>query len=105
MSVFPTQMYCEGTDRRLPLILRKGEKQLWEQIWLAAASYTHAITSLKSVLLTLGSAIGAVMLVYGGIKFAMAFRQMDQQGEHQAVYSVVAGGVLVGLSALVTALT
>lgn len=45
------------------------------------------------------------MLVYGGIKFAMAFRQMDQQGEHQAVYSVVAGGVLVGLSALVTALT
>jgi len=30
---------------------------------------------------------------------------MDQQGEHQAVYSVVAGGILVGLSALVTALT
>jgi len=72
---------------------------------LAASSYTTAITSLKSVLLTLGSAIGAVMLVYGGIKFAMAFRQMDQQGEHQAVYSVVAGGILVGLSALVTALT
>ena len=40
---------------------------------LAATSYTKAITSLKSVLLTLGSAIGAVMLVYGGIKFAMAF--------------------------------
>lgn len=75
-------------------------------ILLAASSYTRAITNLKSVLLTLGSAIGAVMLVYGGIKFAMAFRQMDQQGEqHQAVYSVVAGGVLVGLSALVTALT
>lgn len=69
---------------------------------MAAASYTTAITSLKSVLLTLGSAIGAVMLVYGGIKFAMALRQMDQQGEQQAVYSVVAGGVLVGLSALVT---
>ena len=54
-------------------------------ILLAASSYTRAITNLKSVLLTLGSAIGAVMLVYGGIKFAMAFRQMDQQGEHQAV--------------------
>ena len=40
---------------------------------LAAASYTKAITSLKSVLLTLGSAIGAVMLIYGGIKFDMAF--------------------------------
>ena len=72
---------------------------------LAATSYTTAITNLKSVLLTLGSAIGAVMLVYGGIKFAMAFRQMDQQGEHHAVYSVVAGGALVGLRALITALT
>lgn len=68
-------------------------------------SYLRAITNLKTVLLSLGSAIGAVMLVYGGIKFAMAFRQMDQQGEHQAVYSVVAGGILVGLSALITALT
>lgn len=62
--------------------------------------YTHAIDSLKGVLITLGTSIGAVMLVYGGIKFAMAFRQMDQQGEHQAVYSVVAGGVLLGLGAL-----
>ena len=72
---------------------------------ILAASYTRAINSLKGVLITLGSAIGAVMLVYGGIKFAMAFRQMDQQGEHQAVYSVVAGGVLMGLSALVAALS
>ena len=72
---------------------------------LVATSYTRAITNLKSVLLTLGAAIGAVMLVWGGIRFAMSFRQMDQQGEHQAVYTVVAGGVLVGLSALVTALT
>lgn len=72
---------------------------------LATAGYMRAITNLKTVLLSIGSAIGAVMLVYGGIKFAMAFRQMDQQGEHQAVYSVVAGGILVGLSALVTALT
>lgn len=68
-------------------------------------SYLTAITNLKTVLISLGSAIGAVMLVYGGIKFAMAFRAMDQQGEHQAVYSVVAGGVLIGLNALVTALT
>ena len=67
--------------------------------------YTHAIDSLKGVLITLGTSIGAVMLVYGGIKFAMAFRQMEQQGEHQAVYSVVAGGVLLGLGALVAVLT
>ena len=72
---------------------------------VVATSYTRAITNLKSVLLTLGAAIGAVMLVWGGIRFAMSFLQMDQQGEHQAVYTVVAGGVLVGLSALVSALT
>lgn len=72
---------------------------------LLAGGYVTAITNLKGVLLTLGAAIGAVMLIYGGIKFAMAFRQMDQQGEHQAVYSIVAGGVLIGLSALVAALT
>lgn len=70
----------------------------------ALAAYTHAIDGLKNVLITLGTSIGAVMLVYGGIKFAMAFRQMDQQGEHQAVYSVVAGGVLLGLGALVAVL-
>lgn len=68
-------------------------------------AYTHAIDALKGVLITLGTSIGAVMLVYGGIKFAMAFRQMDQQGEHQAVYTVVAGGVLLGLGALVSILT
>lgn len=74
-------------------------------IYAAAGSYLGAVTNLKTVLISIGAAIGAVMLVYGGIKFAMAFRQMDQQGEHQAVYSIVAGGVLIGLSALVTALT
>lgn len=52
---------------------------------LLAGGFVTAITNLKGVLLTLGAAIGAVMLVYGGIKFAMAFRQMDQQGEHQAL--------------------
>lgn len=72
---------------------------------IVGASYLTAITKLKTVLITIGAAIGAVMLVYGGIKFAMAFRQMDQQGEHQAVYSVVAGGILVGLAALVTAIS
>ena len=106
MRFFSTQMYCEGPRKwYLSNIWERRKAIMGTGILLAASSYTRAITNLKSVLLTLGSAIGAVMLVYGGIKFAMAFRQMDQQGEHQAVYSVVAGGVLVGLSALVTALT
>jgi len=67
--------------------------------------FTHAIDSLKGVLITIGTAIGAVMLVYGGIRFAIAFKQLDQQGEHQAIYTVVAGGILIGLGALVAILT
>ena len=43
--------------------------------------YTHAIDSLKGVLITLGTSIGVAMLVSGGIKFAMAFRQMEQQAQ------------------------
>ena len=31
--------------------------------------YTHAIDSLKGVLITLGTSIGAVMLVYGGTAY------------------------------------
>ena len=40
---------------------------------LLVGGFVTAITNLKGVLLTLWAAIGAVMLVYGGIKFAMAF--------------------------------
>ena len=42
--------------------------------------YTHAIDALKGILITLGTSIGAVMLVYGGIKFAMAFPRYGSAG-------------------------
>ena len=69
------------------------------------ADYLSAITSLQDVLVKIAAAIGGVIIVYGGIKFALAFQKLDQQGEHQAVYSVVAGGVLLGLGAVVALLT
>ncbi len=72
---------------------------------LAAAGYTKGIDSLKGVLISIGTSIGAVMLVFGGIKFAMALRNVDQNGEHQGLYTIAAGSILIGLSALVTALT
>ncbi len=72
---------------------------------LAAAGYTKGIASLKGVLISIGTSIGAVMLVFGGIKFAMALRNVDQNGEHQGLYTIAAGSILIGLSALVTALT
>ena len=68
------------------------------------ASSTAAIDNLQEVICNVGTAIGVIMLAYGGIKFALAFQKMDQQGEHQAVFSVVSGAVLIGLSAVITAL-
>ncbi|MCR5339264.1 MAG: hypothetical protein K6E75_11990 [Lachnospiraceae bacterium] len=72
---------------------------------LAAAGYTRAIDSLKGVLINIGTSIGAVMLVFGAIKFAMAIRNTDTGGEYQGLYTIAAGGLLIGLSALVTALS
>ena len=67
----------------------------------AVAGYLNSINQLKSVLTQIAAAIGGVIIIYGGIKFALAFQKLDQQGEHQAVFTIVAGGVLLGLSAIV----
>ena len=67
--------------------------------------YLTAITNLQTVLLAIGAAIGSVILVYGIIRFALAFQKMDQAGEHSAIYSIVAGGILLGGSALVAVLS
>lgn len=66
-------------------------------------AYTHAIDALKGVLITLGTSIGAVMLVYGGIKFAMA----SADGSAGELSSLLGGGRwrAVGLGALVSILT
>ena len=65
------------------------------------AGYLSSINSLKSVLTQIAEAIGGLIIIYGGIKFALAFQKLDQQGEHQAVFTIVAGGVLLGLSGIV----
>lgn len=70
----------------------------------AQGSYTSQLTNLKTILLTIGAAIGAVMLVWGGIQFAISFKKVNQQGEHDAILTVAAGAILVGISAVVTAL-
>ena len=68
------------------------------------AGYMSSIQNLKSVLTELAAAIGGIIIVYGGIKFALAFQKLDQQGEHQAVFTIVAGGVLLGLAGIVSIL-
>lgn len=69
-----------------------------------AASYTAPLTKLKSVLTTILAAAGIIVIIYGAIKFAISFQKMDQNGEHQAIYTIIAGGVLVGVDAVVSAL-
>lgn len=69
------------------------------------ASYITPITGLKTVLTTIAVAVGAVLVIYGGFRFAIAFQKMDQNGEHSAIYTLIAGGILLGISALITALS
>lgn len=69
-----------------------------------AAGYTGPITKLKTVLITIAGAVGVVIGIYGAIKFAMAFKNHDNQGEQAAVYTLVAAGILIGISAVLSAL-
>ena len=86
---------------------------LYTKLYLAAAnvlvadgegSYTTALTKLKTVLCDVSKALGIIIIAYGGIKFAISFQKLDQQGEHQAAFSILAGGILLALGALCNAL-
>lgn len=67
-------------------------------------SYLAPLTNLKTIFIAIVAAAGVIVLGYGGVKFAISFQKMDQNGEHQAIYTVIAGGVMIGISALMTAL-
>ena len=68
---------------------------------VADEGYLTSIKNLENVLVTVSGALGVVIIAYGGIKFALAFQKLDQQGEHQAAFTIVAGSVLLGLSAII----
>ena len=70
----------------------------------AATGYTAPLTALKTILTTIATAAGAILLIYGAIRFAISFQKMDQNGEHSAIFTIVAGGVLIGISAILAAL-
>lgn len=71
----------------------------------ADTSYTAPLDKLKNVMISICVAAGAIILIFGGIRFAIAFQKMDQNGEHQAVYTIIAAGVLLGIGAIVSALS
>ncbi|MBQ6132685.1 MAG: hypothetical protein IJI65_00870 [Lachnospiraceae bacterium] len=72
---------------------------------LNGGGYTGPITALKDILITIAGAVGVILGVYGGIKFAMAFKNHDNQGEQSAIYTLVAAGILIGLSVIVPLIT
>lgn len=71
----------------------------------AKASYTTPLVKLKTVFISIVAAAGVIVLAYGGVKFAESFQKKDQNGEYAAIYTVAAGGIMIGISAVVTALS
>ena len=67
-------------------------------------SYTAPLDNLKTVLVTIAGSAGVILIVYGAIRFAIAFQKMDQNGEHSAIYTIIAGGILAAISAVLTVL-
>lgn len=73
--------------------------------YAAGASYLDPINKLKTVAISVVAAAGVIVLIYGGVKFAESFQKKDQNGEYSAIYTIVAGAIMVGISAIITALT
>ena len=71
----------------------------------ADTSYLTPLKKAKTVALSIVAAAGVLVLIYGGVKFAESFQKKDQNGEYAAIYTIAAGGIMVGISAVVTALT
>lgn len=73
-------------------------------VYAAETSYLAPLTNLKTIFVAVVAAAGVIVLGYGGLKFAVSFQKMDQNGEHQAIYTVIAGAIMIGISAILTAL-
>lgn len=69
-----------------------------------ASSYTSPLIKLKTVFISILGAAGVLVLLYGIVKFAESFQKKDQNGEYSAIYTVVAGGILLGASAIIDAI-
>lgn len=73
-------------------------------VYAGDTSYLNPLNKLKTVMFSIIAAAGVLVLGYGGVKFAVSFQKMDQNGEHQAIYTIIAGGIMLGISAFVAVL-
>lgn len=93
----------KGVVKTITLALSLGIMLAPTRVY-AAASYTAPLTKLKTVMLVVLTAFGAPILIYGIAKFAISLKNLDQNGEHQAIYTIAAGGILVGADFVVAAI-
>ena len=70
----------------------------------AAGDYTKGINKLKTIFVTVIGAAGVIVLAYGGLNFAESFKKKDQNGEFNALYTVAAGTIMVGIDAIIAEL-
>lgn len=70
-----------------------------------ATSYTAPLTKLKTVFIAVIAAAGVIVLLYGVVKFAESFQKKDQNGEYAAIYTMIAGGLMTGISAVIAAIS
>ena len=62
------------------------------------------VKNLKTVFLAIIGAAGVIIVLWGVVRFGMAFQKHDQNAEYGGVYTIIAGAVMVGASAILTAL-
>lgn len=70
----------------------------------ANGNYLAPINNLKTVFLAIIGAAGVIIILWGVVRFAMAFQKHEQNAEYGGIYTIVAGAVMVGASAVLTAL-
>ena len=71
---------------------------------LASQSYLGPLNQGKTILLALVGAGGVIMLIFAGVNLAQALEKKDQNGAYDAIWKLAAGGVMICISVVVTAL-
>lgn len=70
----------------------------------SSQSYLNPLNNAKTILLALVGAGGVIVLIFAGVSLGQALEKKDQNGAYDAIWKLAAGGVMVGISVIVTAL-
>lgn len=68
-------------------------------------AYLKPLNNLKTILLSIVGTAGVIVLIFGIVRFGIAFQKMDQNGEHAAIYTMITGGIFAGAGIILAVLT